>query len=350
MYYFYFSKPKWKTVEYSRSQIIKSGKIIKNDNSTKDQLDQATKVIDNWRSAHAYPLHIIYTHLRKMAEKDTNIVVAERLKRLESIISKLKREPTMSLWTIQDLGGCRVIVPELNDVYKYAEKYYKSRKRHIFIKDNDYITCPKKTGYRSLHVVYQYHSDKVDTYNNNMLIEIQFRTRLQHLWATSVETMGLFTKQAIKSGQGTEEVTRFFKLISSLFAIQEGTPVVPDTAETVDDLVKEIRSLNEKHNFLGMLSAFRVAVDVKASDNNKRGYYILILNYDTRLLHIDYYKPSEIETANQKYNQIEKKRCNQNIDAVLVQVSSFQTLKSAYPNYFSDIGEFIKIVNSYLKA
>lgn len=350
MYYYYFHKPKWKTVEYSRSQIIRSGKIIKNDNSTKDQLDQATKVIDNWRSAHAYPLHIIYTHLRKMTERNTDIIVADRLKRLESIISKLKREPTMSLWTIQDLGGCRVIVPELNDVYEYADKYYKSRKRHIFIKDYDYIKQPKKTGYRSFHVVYQYHSDKVDTYNNNMLIEIQFRTRLQHLWATSVETMGLFTKQAIKSGQGTKEVTRFFKLISSLFAIQEGTPVVPDTTENVDGLVKEIKFLNDKHNFLGMLSAFRVAVDVKASDNNKRGYYILILNYDTRLLHIDYYKPSEIETANQQYNQIEKKRYNQNIDAVLVQVSSFQTLKSAYPNYFSDIGEFIKIVNSYLDA
>ena len=38
------------------------------------------------------------------------------------------------------------------------------------------------------------------------------------------------------------------------------------------------------------------------------------------------------------------------IDAVLVNVSSFNALKSAYPNYFSDIGEFVDIIKSYLQS
>ena len=122
---------KWKEVEYSRSRIIKAGKIIRKPDSTQEQIDEATKVIDNWRAAHAFPLHVIYIHLRGMAS-GKNIVVAERLKRLDSIIEKLKREPTMSLWMMQDLGGCRFIVPVLDDVYSYAEKYDLSRKRHIF--------------------------------------------------------------------------------------------------------------------------------------------------------------------------------------------------------------------------
>ena len=54
-----------------------------------------------------------------MASGGKDIVVAERLKRLDSIIKKLEREPTMSLWTMQDLGGCRFIVPSVNEVYKY---------------------------------------------------------------------------------------------------------------------------------------------------------------------------------------------------------------------------------------
>lgn len=203
------NQPKWKKVEYSRNQIIKAGKIVKRNDLNEDEIIYATRVIDNWRAAHAFPMHVIYMHLRRMAESHSNIIVAERLKRLDSIVNKLKREPTMSLWAIQDLGGCRFIVPKISDVYKYSAEYEKSRKRHILKSEYDYIKNPKATGYRSLHVVYEYHSDAVDTYNKNMLIEIQFRTHLQHLWATAVETMGLFTKKAIKSGQGDDDVNRF---------------------------------------------------------------------------------------------------------------------------------------------
>ena len=160
------------------------------------------QIIDNWRAAHAFPLHIIYNHLRRMTSYDPDIVVAERLKRLDSIIGKLKREPTMNLWTMQDLGGCRVIVPRLSQVYRVANKFKTSRIRHKYKDEDDYIHQPRISGYRSYHLVFQYHSDKKDTYNRNMLIEIQFRTKLQHLWATAVETMGLFTNQALKAGQG----------------------------------------------------------------------------------------------------------------------------------------------------
>lgn len=115
---YFFNKPRWKKVEYSRSQIIRAGKIVKKEDATIEELNAATLIIDNWRAAHAYPLHVIYTHLRKMASKVENIVVAERLKRLDSIVNKLKREPSMSLWTMQDLGGCRFIVKSLEFLCK----------------------------------------------------------------------------------------------------------------------------------------------------------------------------------------------------------------------------------------
>ena len=343
-------KERWKKVEYSRNQIIKAVKTIRKDESTNDEIVAATKIIDNWRAAHAYPLHVIYMHLRRMGAINSKIVVAERLKRLDSIIKKLKREPNMNLWTMQDLGGCRFIVPSLDMVYHYSQKYEASRKRHILKNEYDYIKNPKPSGYRSLHIVYEYHSDDVETYNKNMLIEVQYRTHLQHLWATAVETMGLFTKQAIKSGQGSEDVKRFFVLVSSLFAIQEGCPVVPGTIEDIDELVSEIEAINARCNFLDMLSAIRVAVDHQnRAELDKQGYNILILNYETRRLSIKYFKPSETDEANEVYSQIESTRAESKIDAVLVRVSSYQALRSAYPNYFSDIGEFVDIVKSYLK-
>ena len=193
---------RWKRVENSRSQIIKAGKIIRDVNSSEKERNEAIEIIDNWRMAHAFPLHVIYMHLRRFKGNNSEVIVAERLKRLDSIIGKLKRENSMNLWTMQDLGGCRMVVSSIDDVYHFAKRYENSRKRHIKKKEYDYISNPKLSGYRSLHVVYEYHSDQNDFYNKNMLIEIQFRTHLQHLWATAVETMGIFTKKGDKIRTG----------------------------------------------------------------------------------------------------------------------------------------------------
>ena len=340
---------KWKVVEYSRNKIIKAGKVVRKANSTEAQLEEAAKVIDNWRAAHAFPLHVIYIHLRRMAS-GKDIIVAERLKRLDSIIKKLEREPSMSLWMMQDLGGCRFIVPALEDVYFYAEEYDLSRKRHIFRKKYDYIANPKPSGYRSLHMVYEYHSDTSDTYNKNMLVEIQYRTHLQHIWAAALETMGLFTKQALKAGQGDIYIKRFFVLVSSLFALQEGCPVIPGTVADETELISEIEQIDGKHHVLETLNAIRIAVQHEDDVvKDKKGYYLLILNYNTHRLRIRTYLPSQFDAAETAYTQIEKNRHESNIDAVLVRAKSFKELKSAYPNYFTDIGEFYELITEYLK-
>lgn len=338
----------WKKPEYSKSQIIKAGKIIKETACPIDEYKQALKVIDNWRSSHAFPLQVIYCHLKRNYNNE-KYIVAQRLKRLDSIIRKLSREPTMSLWTMQDLGGCRVVVPTIEDVYQVAESYKASRVRHKLIKEYDYINSPKYSGYRGVHLVYQYQSDTKETYNRNMLIEIQVRTHLQHLWATALETMGLFTNQALKASNGDKDTLRFFALISSLFAFKENKPIVPNTPENQADIIKELKILNDKNNFLGMLSAIRVAVDhFDDKFSKQKGYYILILNYEKRQLRLNFFKPSQIDEATETYNQIESTRADNMIDAVLVSVSSFSMLKAAYPNYFSDIGDFVSTVEGFL--
>ena len=104
------------------------------------------------------------------------------------------------------------------------------------------------------------------------------------------------------------------------------------------------------------MSGIRVAVDFQKNKmkNNKTKsraqYYILILNYNTRRLSVKSYTTSQIDEANKVYNSIESTRAEEKIDAVLVNVSSFNVLKSAYPNYFSDIGEFVDIIKSYLQS
>ena len=108
-------QPRWKTVDYSHGQIIRAGKTIRKKDASKEEISDAINIIDNWRAAHAFPLHVFYIHLRRMAKGHNNIIVAERLKRLISILNKLCREPSMNLLTMQDLGGCRFVVPTVDD-------------------------------------------------------------------------------------------------------------------------------------------------------------------------------------------------------------------------------------------
>lgn len=160
----------------------------------------------------------------------------------------------------------------------------------------------------------------------------------------------MFTNQALKSGQGDDSVKRFFVLVSSLFALREGCPVVPRTVADERELVSEIEMIDNQHHIIDMLRAIQLAVDSEAEKKqDKKGYYILQLNYNTHLLNKIYFRPSEIEKASMTYDYLESMRGNEPIDIVLVRASSFSTVKEAYPNYFMDIGEFVKLVEEYLK-
>ena len=341
-----WKKPNWEKPEYSKSQIIKAGKIVKKESPVNSDYKKAMLLIDNWRASHAYPLQIIYSNLKRNYASD-KIIIAQRLKRLPSIVSKLKREPIINLCSMQDIGGCRIIVPTIEDVYRIANSIKQSRIRHKFKNEKDYINFPKNSGYRSYHLIYKYFSETKETYNN-MLIEIQIRTRLQHLWATALETIGIFTNQELKASSGNKDILRFFCILSSCFAIYEKTHVVPNTSESIDELCKELRVLNDNNNFIDMILAIKTAI--KISNDclpNQKGYCLLILNYDKRVLNLRFYKTSLINEAIKAYNSIESES-NPSIDVVLVSVSSFKSLKKAYPNYFADLNEFVTIVKELI--
>lgn len=336
----------WEVPKYSKSEINKAGSIIADSSSSKEDRDNALIILNNWRAAHAYPLQVICSNLRRC---NSNAIVVQRLKRLDSIIGKIERFPDMSLYRMQDLGGSRVIVDTIDQVYEAVNKYKNSRIRHILKREYDYIQNPKNSGYRSYHMVYQFHSDKKETYNKNMLIEIQFRTKLQHIWATAVEMMGIYTKSNLKSSQGDKYVLRFFVLVSSVFAKMENMTICPNTTDDYNILIDEIRNIDKKLNLVSRISALSVAINhTNASKTMKgKGYYVLILNYKDKLLRVRGFSSTQIELATKVYNQIEATN-NPEVDVVLVSATSFDTLKAAYPNYFTDISQFVDIMRRIL--
>lgn len=335
----------WTESKYSKNKINKAGKKICRDDLSDDEKKEAYKIVGNWRAAHAYPLYVITKKLRNLCGRKSMAV--HRLKRMESIKEKLERFEQMSLFGMQDIGGCRVIVPTVDDVYKIANAYENSRIRHILCKENDYLKNPKKDGYRSLHRVYEYKSDDPNSKYNKMKIEIQFRTKLQHLWATAVEVMSLYTGSNLKSGVGDEHYFRFFALVSSLFAIKEGTEIVPNTPPDRNDLIDEILNINEKYAVLDKLSSMSKAIRVQGRVRVKGEYehFLMSLNTDTGLMRIGVYDTSHFANAIDEYNKMEQ---IPNTNNVLVSAKSIKELREGYPNYFGDIRSFISTLSKLL--
>lgn len=334
----------YKRPEHSRNQVKLAGKMYIKEKSPIADKTAALTIINNWRSAHAFPLQVIYMHMKKTARD--NDVVAQRLKRLESITNKLKRLPNMSLCTMQDIGGCRVIVNSISDVYEVLKKIEKSRMRHKIRERYDYIEKPKKSGYRSYHLVLSYMSDR-NTIYNGLLIEIQIRTHVQHLWATAVETMDAFTGDALKTGFGKEENDIFFRLVSDLLELYEQNPLEKEKIKT-SKVAFDIIEHNKKHQIIERLLGIKEAINsIHEKQVSKQGYYLLRLNRKNSKLDIKEYIPGDIGFATYDYDEYEKLKSPEE-DIVLVSTSSFDTLKKAYPNYFADIGEFLSLLKSLL--
>jgi ppGpp synthetase/RelA/SpoT-type nucleotidyltranferase len=208
----------WNEPSYARGQVDKAGRILVSDKASPAEIDSALEILNNWRSSHSFPLNAIQMGIRKACNKyDTNFLVAQRLKRVSSIIQKLRRFPRMDLSRMQDIGGCRAVVASVDAVEELRNRYRNSSIKHELVNEKDYIQSPKSSGYRGIHLIYKYKSDKKQTYNG-LQIEIQIRSRLQHAWATAVETVGTFLQNSLKSSEGPEQWLTFF-LIWDLYLL-----------------------------------------------------------------------------------------------------------------------------------
>src|SRR5688500_7322003 len=93
-------------------------------------------------------------------------------------------------------------------------------------KENDYIITPKKSGYRSLHLVYRYDSTQKKAWAD-MRLALQIRSRLQHAWAAAVETASFFSGEDLKGGSGNPRWLRVFELMGHWMAHEEHCPGLP---------------------------------------------------------------------------------------------------------------------------
>lgn len=218
----------WVTLRYSKSQVKRAGKTLRNATLRpmtvrEDEVAEALEVLENWRASHSFPLNSAQMGLRsRMDTVGASGDVSQRLKRRPTIIGKLCRIPTMQLSTMQDIAGCRGVVPGIEDLYRVRDRWEETAEvREVY----DYIAEPQTSGYRAVHVVVQYPGSESDI---RYRVEVQLRTRLQHAWATAVEDYGGRLGQGLKFGRGNDVVLDYFRDVAEAMAYTDAGERPPD--------------------------------------------------------------------------------------------------------------------------
>jgi hypothetical protein len=211
---------------FSKGQVNRAGKLLLDVRNTTRQ-DGADRAIEKfgaakivkasdavawWRTLHGGPLSSVAANLRYHIGKEGGqvsgqIEVAQRLKRHDTMIDKLSREPTMQVTQMQDIGGVRAVLPSLHHVHALDRRL---RKSWTVIKVRDYIAEPKTSGYRALHLIVR---------RSGYPVEVQLRTVRQHAWANLVEEDGREMGVGLKFGAGAGEIHAYYVAVSEALAL-----------------------------------------------------------------------------------------------------------------------------------
>ncbi len=318
----------------SKSKVNEAGNKIREGKSQwKDII-----IIEEWRAAHRAVLNTFQAILRQRT-RYSKAMVAQRHKRRNTIYGKLKRFPTMKLARMDDVAGCRVIFPTLDELYDFRNQLHKARFKHKRKNETnkyDYIKNPKISGYRGIHDVYVYDVRSEAGKNlKGLLVEIQYRTNIQHAWATAVEVIGFITESQPKFQEGDQRYQYTMSLASEILARAYEKCKGPHPELHNSDLVEKFLDIDQE---LGLLKTLKGLNSADTSITDKKNT-ILIFSEDGDL---------EIKTfkgateALKALFQLEKELPN--CDIVLVKADTSEEVRYAFKSYFTDAKDFIRLV------
>ena len=334
---------RWEHPRSSKSQVAKCGKrLAQGSTYSPEDLD----ILHNWRASHAYALNIFVQGLnRKIKSLDLeNVVVTQRLKIKSTIIDKLSQGRARDLSSMHDIAGCRVICPSLEKLRLIRSEFNKRRRvSHARISGEkfNYLCSPKSSGYRGIHDVFSYESKaEGKAHWNGLKVEIQYRTQVQHAWATGVEVCDRIFKDRLKFGQGETVNALVFELWSELLARQaEGMrschPDLSDSELAVK--IHELKAHGEIIDAFKKLSRFRGKIG--------SGRNLLLLIGDDQRPRVQSFPsfPKALAAA----EEIERNG-SPGAFAVAVRGRNTNELRSAFRNYFNDTRELTKLVTDSL--
>lgn len=305
----------------SKGEIDRLGNLIREETGA---LSESTiNRLQEYRTSHKEALSEIFRIICTVTPRvKGRSIVTYRIKRFQSIISKLNRIPEMRFSRMGDIGGCRCILETDEEVFKL--KSVLEGKLNI-IKVNDYITNPREDGYRSLHLY-------VNLPNDSTLIEIQLRNISDHNWATLVEITDLLFDTKLKEYGDHTEFSRFHYLLS-----------------IVDDLTiqerKEIIKIIYKHKYVEKLSGVfaRNYIQVRKQwlniQNKTTHKYFLIESNKDDVPSIESFR--NFNEAELNYFNLYKTRPDANAVLTHLPFPSYNQIGIAYSNYILTFHDFL---------
>jgi len=310
----------------SKSRVNRAGDNVRSGTPDADDL----RVIDEWRAAHRAVLNTFNVCLRRRT-RGKNVTVAQRHKRRRTIFEKLQRFPGMQLARMDDVAGCRLIFEKMADLYEFRNAFHEAKfkhKRKNELDKYDYIQRPKSTGYRGIHDIYEYDvNSEVGRPLTGLNVEIQYRTLVQHSWATAVEVIGFITESQPKFQKGDKRFETSMALASEILARAHENSFGPFKDLPDRDLVSQFLDADKSLGLLSMLRGLNAADKEVSSKRNT----ILIFSGD-RVLEVRSFR--DASEALRSLFELEKKMPER--DIVLVRADTSDEVRLAFKNYFSD--------------
>ncbi|MGH7686382.1 MAG: RelA/SpoT domain-containing protein [Candidatus Dormibacteria bacterium] len=209
----------------TRSQVNRAGETlrswIRGEIDDEPAIERALRIALAYRALHAYPLTKATMGVRSVIGTERcRLEVSQRLKRMTTILDKLRREPTIRLAQMQDIAGCRAVLADIAELRRVERRLKKNRPP---LRYSDYISSPRGSGYRSVHVVVGYPDEE----GEQRAVEVQLRTQTMHEWAITVERLSGQLRDDLKSGRGPAPLLEWLAAVSEAMAIEESGNTVP---------------------------------------------------------------------------------------------------------------------------
>ncbi len=314
--------------ELSKNQIRKLGNRIREayGDGTGVVSPEDLKLLQEYRLTFrdtiASVFDIVYKDCQSVNKKS---IVTYRIKRIESIIGKLKRMPDTELDRLIDIAGCRCILSNNEQVYRLLNKLRVNPQ--IYIKrEIDYIEKPQAEGYKSIHLYVGLSGDE------GKLVEVQLRNQEQHNWATLVEITDFVFETKLKEYKEPKDLLEFHRLLS----VSE-QDLMPKEKDKLFNTIKHrnyINRINEVfvRNYIEVREQW-----MKLQNNPKNSFYLIEAKRDDCPQIDSYNSFSEAEKA---YFERFQQNSNSNIVLTNIPHATYEQISIAYSNYMLSTHSF----------
>ena len=325
----------------------RGGRRADRSSSSLNDLRRARGIVNNWRAAHSLPLDRVRMELEeRVAPLGGEALVAQRLKRLSSIDAKLRRFHNMNLARMQDVGGCRAVLPSVDAGVRVARGYADRPSRHRVAHTDDYLTDPRASGYRGIHLVSRFQPARrkrstpgCESRSSSAPASNMHGRPPSRPWAHS-------PVRRSSPAKGTKAGCAF-RIDGLGDRVQRGVPLVPDTADSRDLLRRDLAAAAAALAAVARLKRYRQALKVlEGHVRNGRAEYFHIVAESwpdgTARVRWNEYARDEREEAIRAFEEVEAAIEHfPGAETVLVRVASVDALRTAYPSYFADTRAFV---------